>query len=92
MFKNMKPEGQKNMDAVSRDLDIFLAETMERFEAAAEELSKIAPEDAQLHGNILDFIKWCRYFITGVLYWSLESRRYGMAKCINADGTLSIVL
>lgn len=81
-----------NMDAVSRDLDIFLKETMERFEAAAEELGQIAPEDAQLHGNILDFIKWCRYFITGVLYWSLESRRYGMAKCINADGTLSIVL
>ncbi|KAI1164843.1 terpenoid synthase [Nemania serpens] len=92
MFKNMEPEGRMNMDAVSRDLDIFLKETMERFEAAAEELGQIAPEDAQLHGNILDFIKWCRYFITGVLYWSLESRRYGMAKCINADGTLSIVL
>ncbi|KAI1125393.1 terpenoid synthase [Nemania abortiva] len=92
MFKNMKQEDQKSMDAVSRDLDVALKGTMERFEVAAEELSKIAPEDAQLHGNILSFIKWCRYFTTGVLYWSLESRRYGMAKCINADGTLSIVL
>ncbi|KAI0537920.1 terpenoid synthase [Xylaria digitata] len=91
MFKNMKHD-QKSMEAVSRELDIALKETMERFEAAAEALGKISPEDAKLHGNILDFIKWCRYFITGVLYWSLESRRYGMAKCINADGTLSIVL
>lgn len=80
------------MEAVSRDVDIALKETMERFETAAEALGAIALEDAQLHRNILDFIKWCRYFITGVLYWSLESRRYGMAKCINADGTLSVVL
>ncbi|KAJ8122618.1 hypothetical protein ONZ43_g1228 [Nemania bipapillata] len=92
IFKNMKQEDQKSMEAVSRHLDIALRETMERFEAAVEELSKIAPEDAELHGNILSFIKWCRYFITGVLYWSLESRRYGMAKCINADGSLNIVL
>ncbi|KAK5626974.1 hypothetical protein RRF57_002689 [Xylaria bambusicola] len=90
-FHNMK-QGQRNMDAVSRDLDLTLKETMERFEAAAEEFAAMAPEDSELHGNILDYIKWCRYFITGVLYWSLESRRYGMAKCINADGTLSIRL
>jgi hypothetical protein len=92
MFKNMKQEDQKSMEAVSRDLDSALKMTMERFEAAVDELSKIAPEDAQLHCNILSFIKWCRYFTTGVLYWSLESRRYGMAKCINADGTLNILL
>ncbi|KAI0111240.1 terpenoid synthase [Nemania sp. FL0031] len=92
MFKNMKREDQKSMDAVSRDLDVALKETMERFEVAVEALSKISPEDAQLHGNIMSFVKWCRYFTTGVLYWSLESGRYGMAKCINTDGTLSIVL
>ncbi|KAI1361064.1 terpenoid synthase [Xylaria arbuscula] len=91
MFHNMKQD-QRNMDAVSRDLDVALEETMERFEAAAEELEVMAPEGSELRSNILNFIKWCRYFITGVLYWSLESRRYGMAKCINADGTLSIVL
>jgi hypothetical protein len=92
MFKNMKLEKQKNMEAVSKDLNIALKETMARFESAAKELCEIAPDDAQMHSNILAFVKWCRYFITGVLYWSLESRRYGMAKCINADGTLSIVL
>ncbi|KAI3320917.1 terpenoid synthase [Xylariaceae sp. AK1471] len=91
MFKNMEGN-QKCIEAVSKDLNIALKETMERFEAAAKELNEIASDDAQLHTNILDYIKWCRYFITGVLYWSLESRRYGMAKCINADGTLSIVL
>lgn len=91
MFHNMQ-KGQKNMDAVSRDLDIALQGTIERFEAAAQELEAMTPEDSELRGNILNFIKWCRYFITGVLYWSLESRRYGMTKCINADGTLSIVL
>jgi len=92
MFHNMKEENKRSMDAVSRDLDVALKETMERFETAAKELGEISPEDAELHSNILNFILWCRYFITGVLYWSLESRRYGMAKCVNADGTLSIVL
>ncbi|KAI0390729.1 terpenoid synthase [Xylariaceae sp. FL0594] len=92
MFHNLSDEYKKSMDAVSKDLDVALQETMDRFETAAKQLGEIRPEDAELHGNILDFVLWCRYFITGVLYWSLESRRYGMAKCINADGTLSIPL
>ncbi|GAP88016.1 putative terpene synthase [Rosellinia necatrix] len=91
MFKNMRYD-QRNMQAVSGDLDVALRETMERFEDAARELGEISPEEAEVHENILGFVKWCRYFITGVLYWSLESRRYGMAKCVNADGSLSIVL
>ncbi|KAI1810735.1 terpenoid synthase [Poronia punctata] len=92
MFQHLTEECKDSMDSVSRDLDMALSETMSRFEAAAKELGEISPEKDELQGNILNFILWCRYFITGVLYWSLESRRYGMAKCINADGTLSIVL
>ncbi|KAI1827568.1 terpenoid synthase [Xylaria intraflava] len=92
MFKNMSPAEQGNMKAVSRNLDIALKGTMDRFEAAAAELDTTTAHDGQLHDNTLEYIKWCRYFITGVLYWSLESRRYGMAKCVNPDGTLSIVL
>lgn len=88
----MKQEKQKSMKAVSKELDHALRETIAGFEATTKELSELAPTDAQLHNDILDFIKWCRYFITGVLYWSLESRQYGMASCINADGTLSITL
>lgn len=80
------------MEAVSKELDIALAGTMDRFEEAAKELDAMSSDDTEVHGNILEYIKWCRYFITGVLYWSLESRRYGMAKCINPDGTLSITL
>ncbi|CAJ2503564.1 Uu.00g109580.m01.CDS01 [Anthostomella pinea] len=91
MFKNMKSEEQ-DLGAVSRELDSALRATMARFEAAADTLTGMASGDVQLKRNIEDYIRWCRYFTTGVLYWSLESRRYGMADCINTDGTLSIVL
>ncbi|KAI1259520.1 terpenoid synthase [Xylariaceae sp. FL1019] len=92
MFQHMQAEFQKDMTMVSKDLDAELQASMERFEESVNGLSQISPNDAVMHGNILEFVKWCRYFITGVLYWSLESRRYGMSKCINPDGTLSIVL
>ncbi|KAI2627117.1 terpenoid synthase [Xylaria nigripes] len=92
MFKNICQADQIDMQAVSRNLDTALAESMDRFESAVTGLDEISAQDATLQGNIRDYVKWCRYFITGVLYWSLESRRYGMAKSINADGTLSIVL
>ncbi|KAI1328232.1 terpenoid synthase [Xylariaceae sp. FL0255] len=92
MYKNMVSEKQENLDYVSQELDVVLQHSMKTFEAAAVDLDRKAPEDAELRTNILEFVKWCRYFITGVLYWSLESPRYGMSKCINDDGTLSIVL
>ncbi|KAI1502070.1 isoprenoid synthase domain-containing protein [Biscogniauxia marginata] len=91
MFKNLEPENQ-NLGVVSRNLKVALEESIQRFEAAAKTLSETALDDAPLNKKIQDFVKWCRYFTTGVLYWSLESRRYGMADCINADGSLSIVL
>ncbi|KAI1343250.1 isoprenoid synthase domain-containing protein [Xylariaceae sp. FL0016] len=91
MFKAMGSDPRK-LDAVSRELEKALQESMERFESAASALCAMEPGQDELNQNIRDFIKWCRYFITGVLYWSLESRRYGMADCIGQDGTLSIVL
>ncbi|KAI1177814.1 terpenoid synthase [Nemania sp. FL0916] len=92
MFKNVECEGQESLDAVSKDLDLVLKEAMEGFEGAASDLGEVARGDAQLQSNLISYIKWCRYFITGVLHWSLGSSRYGMAKCINADGSLSILL
>ncbi|KAI5924557.1 isoprenoid synthase domain-containing protein [Camillea tinctor] len=91
MFKNLPPEDQ-TLERVSKDLDAALKGSIDRFEIAAKTLSETAPEDASLNKNLKDFVKWCRYFTTGVLYWSLESGRYGMAECINPDGTLDIVL
>ncbi|KAI1493676.1 isoprenoid synthase domain-containing protein [Biscogniauxia mediterranea] len=91
MFKNLAPEKQ-TLEVVSKEVDVALKGSMERFEIAAKTLSETAPDDATLNKNIQDFVEWCRYFTTGVLYWSLESRRYGMADCINPDGSLDIVL
>ncbi|KAH9992376.1 terpenoid synthase [Xylariaceae sp. FL0662B] len=91
MFKNCDPKEQ-HLDTVTRELEELLQGTMGRFEEAATSLLEATSSDAQLNKNIQDYIKWCRYFTTGVLQWSLESRRYGMAECRNKDGSLDIVL
>ncbi|KAL7626663.1 hypothetical protein AAE478_003437 [Parahypoxylon ruwenzoriense] len=91
MFKNCPPEKQ-TLDTVTDQIDVALRESMQRFEEASTSLNEKTAGDAQLNQDVQSFIKWCRYFITGVLQWSLESGRYGMADCLQEDGTLSIVL
>ncbi|ORY63945.1 isoprenoid synthase domain-containing protein [Pseudomassariella vexata] len=90
MFKNSPPENQKDLESVTAEFMAVLEESMRTFETAVDNLTKMTADDAQLSTDTQAFIKWCRYFITGVLEWSLESRRYGMAKCIQEDGSLSI--
>jgi hypothetical protein len=69
----------------------ILQASMARFEVAAISLGEMTVGQDKLTADTQAFIEWCRYFITGVLDWSLASRRYGMAKCLQEDGTLDIV-
>ncbi|KAI1212333.1 terpenoid synthase [Annulohypoxylon truncatum] len=91
MFKNCDPEKQ-TLDTVTHDIEITLRDSMKGFEDAAASLTEITSHDSQVSKDTQSFIKWCRYFITGVLQWSLESKRYGMAECLQEDGSLNIVL
>ncbi|KAI1099994.1 terpenoid synthase [Jackrogersella minutella] len=91
IFKNCDPEKQ-SLDTVTHDTEILLRDAMKKFEDAVTSLTTMAHDDAQVSKDVESFIKWCRYFITGVLQWSLESGRYGMAKCLNDDGSLTILL
>ncbi|KAI0180222.1 terpenoid synthase [Hypoxylon sp. FL1284] len=89
MFKN---SGKQSLDAVSHDVEVALRESVRRFEEAATSLGETTSDDAKLSKEVQSFVNWCRHFITGVLQWSLESRRYGMAECLQEDGSLNIVL
>ena len=80
------------LESVETCIEKALEESMKRFEDAATSLDKMTSDNAQVSKDVLSFIKWCRYFITGVLQWSLESKRYGMADCLHEDGSLSIML
>ncbi|KAI1425314.1 terpenoid synthase [Xylaria sp. FL1777] len=92
IFHDIKDENQKSLDVVSQRLNGMLEDAMMMFKIAAQELSNVAAPNSQLKDDIHKFVKWCRYYVTASLYWSLESRRYGMMKYTNADGTLSIPL
>ncbi|KAI1464706.1 terpenoid synthase [Daldinia caldariorum] len=91
MYHNCSPAKQ-TLDTVTRDVEASLRESMRGFEEAAKALGEMVSDDAKVSRDVQAFIKWCRYFITGVLQWSLESKRYGMAECRHQDGSLSIVL
>ncbi|KAI1293945.1 terpenoid synthase [Xylaria venustula] len=90
IFHDIRDENQNRLDVVSQRLDVMLKDAMTKFEVTARELNDMAPPGSQLNEYILKFVKWCRYYVTACLYWTLESRRYGMTTCANADGTLSI--
>ncbi|KAI0513126.1 isoprenoid synthase domain-containing protein [Xylaria bambusicola] len=90
IFHDIKDTGQKCLSMISQELDRILRDAMEKFELAARELEYMAPRRSQLNEDILKFVKWCRYYVMACLHWTLESHRYGMIKCTNADGTLSI--
>jgi hypothetical protein len=91
MFKKYGPD-QPNLDMVTQELMVMLKASMAGFEVAAKGLSEMTAGQEQLSKDTQDFVKWSRYFITGVLDWSLASRRYGMAKCLLEDGSLDIIL
>ncbi|KAI5864558.1 terpenoid synthase [Durotheca rogersii] len=91
MYKNCSPETQ-NLDTVTRQIEETLRGSMRGFETAAAALDAETAGDAKVNEDARRFVRWCRYFTTGVLQWSLESQRYGMAKCVREDGSLEIVL
>ncbi|KAH7324543.1 isoprenoid synthase domain-containing protein [Stachybotrys elegans] len=97
---NLIPVLFENLDGDERRPDAVIAQVMEllktsmcNFETAAVTLTKLAAEgNAQVDQDTAAFIMWCRYFITGVLDWSLKSKRYGMDNCIQDDGSVLAVL
>ncbi|OTB07944.1 hypothetical protein M426DRAFT_216497 [Hypoxylon sp. CI-4A] len=91
IFKNCDPKEQ-NLDTVTADIEVALQGSIRGFEDAAASLGQMVSDDAQLDKDVQSFVRWCRYFITGVQQWSIESARYGMAQCLQEDGSLSIVL
>lgn len=91
MYRNLGSERQ-TLDVVTEDFMTLLRQAMANFEEAGESLTQFTLNDKQVQLDVAAFVEWCRFFITGVLYWSLESPRYGMAQCVTKDGGISLVL
>ncbi|KAH8647233.1 isoprenoid synthase domain-containing protein [Xylariales sp. PMI_506] len=91
MFKVYGSNGNR-IDKVTEELMTMLRDSMAQFELAAKQLTEMTASEEALQKDASEFVEWCRYFITGVLDWSLASRRYGMAKCLNQDESLDIIL
>lgn len=91
MYRNLDLKDQ-TLDVVTEDFMKLLRQAMTNFERAAESLAQLTSSDKQVQLDAAAFVEWCRYFITGVLYWSLESPRYGMAQCVTKDNGIRLTL
>jgi len=91
IFHNSTQGGQ-NLDHVTNEVLRLLENAMQEFESAAKELDEMTATNGESSADMKAYVESCQYFITGVLEWSLTSKRYGMEKCMREDGSLSIVL
>ncbi|KAH8887963.1 terpenoid synthase [Thozetella sp. PMI_491] len=84
--------GEGGLGKVTRDFMVLLESSRTRFEQAAESLQQEPVRQGVLGSDVEAFIQGCRYFTTGALLWSLESPRYNMAKYLQEDESLCILL
>ncbi|KAJ7646599.1 isoprenoid synthase domain-containing protein [Roridomyces roridus] len=91
LWMNMPPEEQ-SLEAVAAECIKIMAEAKARFEAAAKDLDVICADDSVLRKDTANFVQWCRYFSTGVMYWSMGTQRYGIKSCVREDGTIELKL
>lgn len=92
MFKQQGSPKNQTLDSVTSEIMSLLQAAMRNFKSAAEALEKLTAGDERVCKDVQAFIKWCRFFITGVVVWSLESNRYGMAACKQDDCSVKVVL
>jgi hypothetical protein len=83
--------GKGGLDKVTRDFMALLESSRTRFEEAAESLQQEVGQ-AVFSNDIEAFIRACRYFTTGAMLWSLGTPRYNLAKSLQEDDSLRILL
>ncbi len=84
--------GEGGLDKVTRDFMVLLESSTTKFEAAAEALRQEPVGQGVFSNDIEAFTRACRYFTTGAMLWSLETPRYNLAKHLQEDNSLLILL
>ncbi|KAJ7646572.1 isoprenoid synthase domain-containing protein, partial [Roridomyces roridus] len=84
LWLNMRPE-ERSLEAVAEECIKIMSEAKARFEAAANDLDIMCADDNALRKDTGNFVQWCRYFSTGVMYWGMDTSRYGLKSCVQED-------
>ncbi|OBR09487.1 Terpene synthase family protein [Colletotrichum higginsianum IMI 349063] len=81
------------LDAVVERILADIRASMDEFEGAAKELRALGAGDSGAAAAAAEtFILYCRRLTAGVVLWTIQSPRYGILDCTNADGSVTIQL
>ncbi|KAI8691143.1 Terpene synthase [Fusarium sp. Ph1] len=81
-----------SLDEIVAQLEQRMKTAVKEFDEAAERLLQMAGPDEDLAGLVRRYIDGCRATVTGTLEFTLTSPRYKIAKLIQQDGSLEIIL
>ncbi|KAJ4327100.1 hypothetical protein N0V84_002488 [Fusarium piperis] len=81
-----------SLDEIVAQLEQRMRTAVKEFDEAAERLLGMAGSDKDLTGLVRRYIDGCRATVTGILEFTLTSPRYNIAKLIQQDGSLEIIL
>ncbi|RSL80390.1 hypothetical protein CEP51_006615 [Fusarium floridanum] len=81
-----------SLDEVVAQLEQRMRMAVKEFDEAAERLLQMAGPDDDLRGLVRRYIDGCRTTVTGTLEFTLTSPRYKIAKLVQQDGSLEIIL
>ncbi|KAI1381440.1 isoprenoid synthase domain-containing protein [Hypoxylon crocopeplum] len=84
--------GTGDLEDTMRDILQMAHTSREAFDKASDSLLNHAEGDKQLNKDIGLYSNTCRTFVTGLMHWSLESKRYGLRQYKREDTSLIIPL
>lgn len=87
---NEKPHA--NLDTVMDDFETLFASSVANFDKAYHKLDKRTQGNDSLNKELRTYVRDCRRFVTGLLEWSLMTKRYGMQSCLQPDGSALVCL
>jgi hypothetical protein len=81
-----------SFDTVMADFEAIFASCASNFDAAYEALDEKTRADSELNKELGLYVRHCRRFVTGLLEWSLATKRYQIQSCLQDDGSALVCL
>lgn len=81
-----------SLDAIMADFEALFAKSVASYDDAYRQLDERTQGDGRVNEDLRTYVRDCRRFVTGLLEWSLMTKRYGMKSCLQADGSALVCL
>lgn len=83
---------KSSFDAIMEEFDSIFSLSVASFEEAYRTLDERTQYDSQLNDDLHTYVKSCQRVVTGLLEWSMTTKRYQIQSCLQPDGTALVCL